>query len=169
MKMKMLLAAMALPVGASPAVTQDLVFSNAPTLACLAGAEGLVRLGCIGASAQVCMATPAGGSTVGMGYCLSRELGYWDERLNANYAALRRQERALAVEMAALDAHVPDSLAALREMQRAWMGYRDAVCTYEYSTWGGGTGGGPAHSACLLSLTGEQALMLEDELKERFQ
>ena len=46
-------------------------------------------------------------------------------------------------------------------MQRAWIGWRDATCDYERAQWGGGTGGGPATVACLMRLTGEQALYLE--------
>ena len=50
---------------------------------------------------------------------------------------------------------------ALRAMQRAWIGFRDATCDYERSLWGGGTGGGPATAACLMRMTGEQTLYLE--------
>ena len=163
--MKALVALIAL---AAPVAAQDISYTNAPTLACLSEATGTARLDCIGASAELCMTTPGGSSTVGMGFCLGRELGFWDDRLNADYVALRRAEIAQAKEMEDLGARVPSSPAALRALQRAWISYRDAACMYEYSTWGGGTGGGPAHTACLLSLTAEQALMLEDKLSERF-
>ena len=49
-------------------------------------------------------------------------------------------------------------------MQRAWIGYRDAACAYEASQWGGGTGAGPAAVGCMMTLTGRQALALEEKL-----
>lgn len=156
-----------LGAGSGAAGAQDISFTVAPTLVCLAEAEGAARFDCVGAAADICMSKPSGGSTVGMWFCLGRELGYWDDRLNATYAELRRVERAVMAEAERLELRVPDTVLALREMQRAWMRFRDASCTYEFSTWGGGTGGGPANTACLLELTGRQALQLEDRLQER--
>ena len=139
----------------------------APTEGCLTEAEGVERLACVGAAAKVCMSKPNGDTTVGMGFCLGRELGVWDDRLNAAYARLRRVEWQNMEEAESADLRVPDTVTALRDMQRAWMRYRDATCTYEFSTWGGGTGGGPANTSCLLDLTARQALMLEDRLEDR--
>mgnify|MGYP001812825585 FL=1 len=152
---------------ASPAVAQDVSFSISGTEACLAGAVGVERLVCIGVSANACMETTDGSSTVGMGFCLGRELGFWDARLNATYRTLRHVERDLMAEATKLELRVPDSEAALRDMQRSWMGFRDSVCAYEFSTWGGGSGGGPASAACLMELTAQQSLMLEDRLEAR--
>ena len=36
----------------------------------------------------------------------------------------------------------------------------DATCDYDYSQWGGGTGGGPAIAGCMMRMTGEQAIYL---------
>jgi uncharacterized protein YecT (DUF1311 family) len=58
----------------------------------------------------------------------------------------------------------PPSEPALREMQRAWIPFRDARCGFEMSLWGGGTGGGPAYAECLMIVTAEQALYLETAL-----
>ena len=166
--MRSVFAAMALLVAAAgSAGAQNISFTVAPTQVCLAEAEGAARLDCIGAAAEYCMSKPSGGSTVGMGFCLGRELGYWDDRLNAVYAELRRVERGVMAEAQTGDLRVPDTVRALRDMQRAWMHFRDASCAYEFSTWGGGTGGGPAKTACLLELTGRQVLQLEDRLQER--
>ena len=52
-------------------------------------------------------------------------------------------------------------------MQRAWIAYRDAACAYEASQWGGGTGAGPAATGCMMTLTGRQALALEERLASR--
>lgn len=164
--MRAILAVLAL---AWPAEAQEISFSVQSTEVCLEGAEGVQRFECIGASASLCMDTSDGSTTVGMGYCLGQELGYWDNRLNAAYADLGDLERAIFAEMTASAAGIPDGAKALRDMQRAWMGYRDAACIYEYSTWGGGTGGGPANAACLMDLTARQTMMLEDRLQERVQ
>ena len=143
-------------IGTGPAVAQDLVYSNAASRDCVLAAttEG-ARLDCIGASANACMTdTPGGQTTVGMSSCLDRELTYWDNRLNRIYQRLRKQERTAGVE------------AELQQMQRAWIAYRDAACTHEAATWGGGTGSGPAYLGCLIELTARQTLRLERYLWE---
>ncbi|MEO0774677.1 MAG: lysozyme inhibitor LprI family protein, partial [Pseudomonadota bacterium] len=68
--------------------------------------------------------------------------------------------RASDAEMASIGASVASQEEALRAMQRAWIAYRDATCDYEYSQWGGGTGGGPALIGCIMRETGEQTLYL---------
>jgi len=142
---------------ASPALAQDLIFSDIHTEACLQEAVGPgERHDCIGASANQCMMqTPGGESTVGMGGCLARERAYWDDLLNETYQQLRAQH-------AQGDAVLTDNL---RTMQRAWLTYRDARCDYEYVQWGGGTGGGPAILACLMQTTAEQVFVLEQNLR----
>jgi uncharacterized protein YecT (DUF1311 family) len=147
---------------AGPAAAQDLVFDMGATLSCLdrtsAGRDGRE---CIGRSADACMvATPGGSSTIGMGGCLDRELSYWDERLNASYSDLRASERSDDASYGGSAGYVSKA-DALRDMQRAWIAFRDATCDYERAQWGGGTGGGPATVACLMYMTGEQTLYLE--------
>ena len=141
----------------TPALAQDLNFSEVHTEAFLQEAIGPGdRHDCIGASANQCMAQSFGGeSTVGMGGCLAREHDYWDGRLNETYQQLRAQH-------AQGDAAVVDNL---RDMQRAWLTYRDARCDYEYAQWGGGTGGGPAILACQMQTTAEQVFVLEQNLR----
>ncbi|MEM6587947.1 MAG: lysozyme inhibitor LprI family protein [Pseudomonadota bacterium] len=147
---------------ATPAVGQDLIFSPEATESCLASTQDdHARLDCIGASAEACMRdTPGGNTTYGMGGCLSYEADYWDARLNAAYAEVIASARASDAEMKEYAAHLATQEANLREMQRAWIIYRDATCDYEYSQWGGGTGGGPAIAACIMRETGEQTLYL---------
>ena len=149
-----------------PVAAQDLAFTPDATEACLATGGGET---CIGLSAQACIDTPDGYTTVGMGYCYAQELDFWDARLNAVYRELRASERAIDDEMTELGIRALPRAPALRDMQRAWIEYRDAACAYEYSQWGGGTGGGPANAACLMHLTAEQALALEARLKDRQQ
>ena len=88
-------------------------------------------------------------------------------RLNTAYLALIRAETEMLDDLRKIGATAPDTVTALREMQRAWIPYRDAACWYEYSTWGGGSGGGPANAECLMHLTGRQALEMEARLAER--
>ena len=154
----------------TPGYGQDLPFSSDATEACLETATTRAEKEmCIGLSAGACSDTPDGSTTVGMGFCFDKEASYWDARLNAAFAALMRVERALVEEIKSYGGFAPDAPAALRDMQRAWIGYRDATCAYEYTTWGGGTGGGPANAACLMYETGRQTLILEDRLSERSQ
>lgn len=147
----------------APAWGQDLRFSPAATEACLARGGG----DCAGRAADACMAdNPGGSSTAGMGFCLDAERGWWDDRLNAAYKALtslhNRQDKAAT---AAGDT-TANRQAALRDMQRAWIGWRDAACAYEAAQWGGGTGAGPATLSCLLRETARQAQSLETRLEE---
>ena len=152
----------------SAAAAQEIPFSAEATESCVAAAEDVAgKEACIGRAADGCMATPDGGTTVGMGFCLDAEWRYWDERLNAAYAALLQMEEASDELMKTYGSAAPSTVAALKEMQRAWIPWRDAACAYEVSTWGGGTGGGPAGTACLMTMTGKQALALEDRLRTR--
>lgn len=154
----------ALVLGAGGAAAQDLRYSDDATAACVAqAANGAEKSACIGRSASACInATPDGQTTYGMGGCLDRELTYWDAVLNANYRNARARAKAVDVEMRNLGSSVPSLETSLRDMQRAWIGFRDATCDFERIQWGGGTGGGPATLACLMRLTGQQALYLED-------
>ncbi|WPZ23273.1 lysozyme inhibitor LprI family protein [Sulfitobacter faviae] len=146
---------------AGPVSAQDIVYSDAATADCLAGAEEFTdQRACIGLSANLCMEGPGGYSTVGMGGCLDAELTFWDGLLNENYRARMVQAKSADEENALYQPQLPSQAEALRDMQRAWITFRDAACDYERSQWGGGTGGGPATLACLMQMTGEQALRL---------
>ncbi len=156
---------MALLIGlAAPAATsQELVFDEEATAACVAvQQDDLARQRCVGRSANACMELTDGGmSTVGMAGCLDREWSYWDMRLNAAYATVRTQARAMDREIAEYSPEAAKQADALRDMQRVWIVFRDRFCDYERSLWGGGTGGGPASIGCLMQETARQALYLE--------
>jgi uncharacterized protein YecT (DUF1311 family) len=150
------------------AAGQDIPFTPEATEACVAAAGDLAeREACVGRSADRCIETPDGGTTVGMGFCLDREWKYWDGHLNTAYGTLMQLETGAEQELKDLGSAAPSPAAALREMQRAWIAWRDAACAYEASTWGGGTGAGPAATQCMMQLTGLQALALEDRLRAR--
>jgi uncharacterized protein YecT (DUF1311 family) len=137
---------------------QEIVFDMSATDSCLAAAEGQQSgQSCVGASANACMeATQGGSSTVGMGACLAAERDAWDARLNEVYQASMAAHRAS-------DAEYKPALSeaeSLRDAQRAWIPFRDANCLYEISHWGGGTGAGPAGTACTMRMTAGRALEL---------
>ena len=149
---------------AGPAAAQSdpAPFSPEPTESCLAAAADPVgQEACVGTAAMACIDGPNGSSNAGMGFCLGAEHAFWDARLNAAYAALLALEEANTSELKELGSAAPSTAEALRAMERAWIAYRDAACAYEVSTWGGGSGGGPAGAQCMMALTGRQALALE--------
>lgn len=148
---------------ATPVCAEDLIFSPYAVEDCFA--NGGTGDTCIGASAASCMeATPGGYSTVVMGGCTDREWSYWDDRLNAAYGRVMVDAKRMDAEMVSLGSAVAKQAPALRDMQRAWITFRDRQCEYEASTWGGGTGAGPASLACMMELTARQALFLESKL-----
>ncbi|WP_299350040.1 lysozyme inhibitor LprI family protein [uncultured Shimia sp.] len=147
----------------TPASAQDLAFSAETTEACFSEErEGGDAFGkCVGIAADACMEQPGGYSTVGKSTCFDHERRFWDDRLNAAYKQVRAEAKAMDAEMAEIGSSAPRQAEALRDMQRAWITFRDAKCNYERSLWGGGTGGGPATLACLVYETAQQALFLE--------
>jgi uncharacterized protein YecT (DUF1311 family) len=159
------LASVVFPLGA---LAQDLPFTPEATEACLAAAD-VAPADCIGASAGVCMDSPDGYTTVGMSMCLGKEVAYWEDRLNAAYGTLLAMEEAVEADLRAIGSSAPSPAEALGAMQSAWIAFRDASCLYEYSQWGGGTGGGPAGADCTMRMTGAQALMLESLIFDRQQ
>lgn len=153
----------------SPAAAQaEPVFSPVATETCeqevqqsATALSGHAVLDCIGRSAQDCMITPGGDTTVGMMECLGAELTYWDARLNAAYADRLATAQEQDAELQDLGSAAERIEGQLRAMQRAWIAFRDASCHYERAQWMGGTGGGPASVACHMNETARQALKLE--------
>lgn len=147
---------------AGPVAAQDLIYSDDATRACLAAApDSVAQEACIGRSADACMgANDVGGTTVGMGGCLDRELQFWDGLLNTYYQTAIERAKRMDAETRQYNAAAAAVEDTLRRMQRAWIPFRDASCDFERAQWGGGSGGGPATLGCLMEMTGEQALML---------
>ncbi len=134
---------------------------------CLQGKEGYeARASCIGAASDDCMTTPSGQTTVGMVQCLSLEATDWDNRLTATYHQLMKEQKAADDELAALGSAVkPERAKRLQQMERQWIAFRDGACKFEEAQWDGGSGSGPAVNGCVMTLTGRQALYLEQYLK----
>jgi uncharacterized protein YecT (DUF1311 family) len=61
----------------------------------------------------------------------------------------------------------PSAAAAVRDAQRAWIGWWDAACAHARAQRGDGTGAGPAGAQCLMTMTGGRALELEAGFAER--
>lgn len=157
----------AISQGAGQPVNSDgLMFAPTATEACMGNEQegGNLHM-CIGASAEACIEeSEGGGTTVEMSGCFALELQYWDDRLNAAYRTVRAAAKRLDAEMKEIGSSAPSQADALRDMQRAWIKFRDATCAYERSLWGGGTGAGPASVACMMNETAEQALFLEAQI-----
>ena len=159
------LLAMAVTWLAVPAHAQGMQFSPAPVAACVDQGGGYE---CIGAAAEACMdATEGGYSTAVMNGCLEAEYEWWDADLNARYRALQARARSTDTQPP-IDGlgQRPSESDALRDMQRAWIAFRDASCSYAALQWFGGTGASTAYLACLMRMTGEQALVLRGHLQE---
>lgn len=119
-----------------PASAQNVDYKSKIRSSCLDGTCEVDRTTCIGQVVDACIQTDAGSSTVGIGMCNPSELQQWDDRLNADY----------------------------HDLQRGWIFYRDTACDWEMVQWGCGTGSGPASVACMMRLTAQQTLFLENYL-----
>ena len=138
------------------AMAQYVTFDIAPTAACVAGDGGM---SCVGLAANHCMeASDTGFSTAGMSSCTDQELAWWDDRLNLIYGNLRNRLQQFDAEA---PAYAPSQVDALKEMQRAWIPYRDAKCEFVATEWTGGSGAGPATLWCLMDETARQTIYLE--------
>ena len=93
-----------------------------------------------------CTEKPEGQSNVGMADCYRLEGAIWYDLLNENYS--------LAAD---LD---DEQKAKLRDMQRAWIAYRDDLCDLPYEEHGG-TAASLDFADCMLSETARQAIWLE--------
>lgn len=160
--MRLLVLLALLPLGAA---AQDAApaFDASIVTGCVAESDPDARPeSCIGRAANSCMEQPGGSTTVGMSSCLSQETAVWDGMLNEAYQTLMTSAEEADAEMAQLGSAAEPQAPALREMQRRWIAYRDAACTYERTRWGGGSGAGPASAGCAMNLTARQALWLRD-------
>jgi uncharacterized protein YecT (DUF1311 family) len=88
------------------------------------------------------------------------ELEYWDTQLNDAYRQAKTAMAQTDTDNEVEKYGMLSSAETLRDMQRAWIPYRDARCLFETSTWGQGTGASGAHTACMMVVPAEQPLLL---------
>lgn len=110
---------------------------------------------CIGQASNECQNEAGGSSTLGITACNQREASWWDQYLNDSYADLQANLE-------------PDAFAALKKAQRAWIGFRDAECSFQYVRWGDGSMRGISQSSCMLDQTAQRALSLSALLQEGY-
>lgn len=156
------LAAALMMAGPAMAEDEQVQYSDAPTADCLAGAETAEAMrACIGLATAKCVdASDYGSTTVGMMQCAEKETAFWDGKLNATYKDLMARAEKFD-KMNADDPRIVEKIAdSLRAMQRAWIPYRDATCTFQYSLGMGGTIASTLASHCQLDMTAEQFIYL---------
>jgi uncharacterized protein YecT (DUF1311 family) len=94
-----------------------------------------------------CTEKPAGQTTLGTAECYRAEQEIWDALLNENFRALRDD----------LD---DGQKTKLRDMQRAWIAYRDTTCAFYHDKIQGTMATGMA-AACVARETARRALLLK--------
>jgi uncharacterized protein YecT (DUF1311 family) len=85
---------------------------------------------------------------------LAKSLKAVDAELNAEY------RKALKV---AKDQYKPADLQNLRDAEREWVAYRDALCKAEYGLVGGGTAGPSIQISYLIRITKQRIADLQAE------
>ena len=96
--------------------------------------------------ADPCTMTPANQTTLATTECYNRERKIWDDLLNENFRVLRDD----------LD---EGQKSKLRDMQRAWIAYRDTTCGFYYDKIQG-TMGGFMEAGCVARETARRAMLL---------
>ena len=159
--MRRALAALALLCAPLGAAGQGAQVDAGEVAACLAATPvGATYPACLGAQSDICQQAPGGGTTIGIADCIAAETAAWDALLNDAYRALIS---AIAARPAgAGDATAEDLTAALRDAQRAWIGFRDADCALRYAQNQGGTIRSIVHANCLLGMTAARTVDLRD-------
>ncbi len=144
---------------AMPAAAQDFSIDRHLIDRCLAIQEN--PMNCVGRQADECVQRNGGGPNSVLAACREAEAAAWDLTLNAEYRDLQR----LAREREAEDlGYAPQSLIiGLREMQRAWITYRDATCDNALALAKPfGSAAGPAGAECLMVETARQFFALNN-------
>ena len=102
---------------------------------------------CIGAYTDACLGKSDALSTQDMMACNSMETDVWEERLNRDYQELLKEMK-------------NDDKARLREMQRAWIAFREKKCGFRQQEQEG-TVGMIQNENCYMEETGRQSLFLQ--------
>ena len=156
--MKHLFIALFIALAAS-AAAQDFSIDAHSIDRCL-GRHELNPMFCVGLQADVCTERNAGGPDMVITACRSAETEFWDGVLNRTYA--RVLEHAKAHEAGDMGYEPGQLTTAVREMQLAWINYREATCLHTAErAMPFGSGAGPAISSCVLRETVRQVFQLQ--------
>ncbi|AXC50492.1 DUF1311 domain-containing protein [Paracoccus suum] len=136
------------PVGLDPAI-HDRCLANAKS-------EGAV-VDCAGQGVTACLAfwkerDPSRDPFIVRDVCTDAEHQLWEASLTTAYDAL----------IASTKVSRPEAVADIREMERAWLAFRDARCKAEVGLFGHGTGGAIAEPECLMHETARQTALLRE-------
>lgn len=155
--MKYLLIALTIALSL-PASAQDFSIDAHLIDRCL-GINDETPMRCVGRQADVCIERNGGGADMIISACREAEAEVWDGVLNRTYA--RVLEHAQAHESGDMG-YEPEQLTdALRDMQHAWIAYRDATCGHALARAKPfGSGAGPEISNCTLRETARQVFQL---------
>ena len=109
------------------------------------------RSSCIGVVSAPCLAKPENQTTQGMVQCTNKEHAIWDDYLSTYY----RELHSTLPEPARTE---------LRNVQRAWLKYRDTLCAFPLTYHGGGTIAQPIMANCRLEETARRTHALAELL-----
>ena len=144
---------------AAPANSQDFAIDDHLIDRCLAIQDNPMI--CVARQAEECIERNGGGPNMVLAACYEAEAAVWDRALNSAYRDLQRYAR----EREAADVgYEPDALInSLRDMQRAWIAYRDATCANALALARPfGSAAGPAGTKCRMIETARQFFALND-------
>jgi uncharacterized protein YecT (DUF1311 family) len=105
---------------------------------------------CIGKAVDACLDVDNPGAVFD---CQIRETAIWDRKLDQSYAVL-------------MQGLTSEAKTRLRDMQRAWLGYREKRCSYEQLWSPSTTGALKREHGCRLEMTAERMIDLA-VLRER--
>jgi uncharacterized protein YecT (DUF1311 family) len=97
-----------------------------------------------------------------MNMCANKDYEAADKELNAVYKKAMASMKATDTELAGIDTNLVGAVEALKNAQRAWIGYRDGQCELAGFEARGGSMEPMLVSGCLTDLTKKRT----DELKE---
>ncbi|WP_424976662.1 lysozyme inhibitor LprI family protein [Dinoroseobacter sp. S124A] len=101
----------------------------------------------------------AGGSPNAWAFCQQVVYEWWDAKLNATYQARMTQQEAYDA-----DQDGTPYQDALRDMQRAWIPFRDTACEFAARGQPGGSGAITDHMECLIQMTITQLQFIDRPL-----
>ncbi len=151
-----------------PAVASDLEYETATYGgvfdACYTAAETREdRQACVGQMSEACMEGEEGGySTLGMSSCTRAETIMWDGALNAEYKSTMAAMKAADKDEAEYFPGYAKRVESLRDVQRAWIPFRDASCSFAYALWGSGSMRNTEYAGCMLEMTSQRTIELID-------